>query len=215
MTTLRERPTVARRLLAAALAGLMSGCSFVSVQRHRPPAAVDDPGIPDTCTTSSQAAVADTVIGAAALVGGYIAMIVSVMDDIDNCWESSSTTCDEDHGSPGTGLAIMGAGAVYAGSAVYGYVSTAQCRRRVVAGGRCANGDLGACQKVKPGWAPPSGWRAGPTLAPRPVPEWPEPAAAPTPAPPSAAPAPTPPQGAPAPSTSEWTHEPAPPPAPK
>jgi hypothetical protein len=205
MTISRVRSTVGRRLLAAALSTLVSGCAFVSVQRHRPPAAVEDPGAPDTCTTSSGAAVADTVIGAAALVGGYIAMIVSVMDDIDNCWESSSTTCDEDHGSPAAGLAIMGAGAVYAGSAVYGYVSTAQCRRRVAASGRCADGDLGACQKVKPGWAPPPGWRSGPSFAPRPVPVWPE-------APAAAAP---PPAGTPAPSTSEWTHEPATPPAPK
>ncbi len=186
MTTSRERPAVARRLLAAALGVLMSGCSFVSVQRPRPPLAVEDPTVLDTCTTSSQAPIADTVLGAAGLVAGYVAMLVSLADDFD-CVETTTSTCDS--GSPAPALALFGAGALYAGSAVYGYVSTAQCRRRVVAGGRCANGDVGACLRLSPGWAPPPGWRAGPTLAPRPLPAS---------------------STAPAPSPAEWTEIPPP-----
>ncbi len=189
MTTSRHRPKVARRLLAAALAMLVSGCSFVSVQRARPPQAVEDPRLVDTCTTSRQAPVADTVLGAAALVAGY-AMILSEAVKHQDCLDShpySSSSCD-DVGNPLPGLGVALAALPFTGSAIYGYTTTAQCRRKVTAGGRCQNGDLAACQKVKPGWAPPPGWRAGATLEPRPTP---------------------------VPSAPEWTQEPPPPGAPQ
>ena len=194
MTTLRERSALRRGAVAAALAILGSGCSFVSVQRARPPEAVEDPRVIDTCTASKQAAVADTVIGAAALVAGY-AMILSEAVKHQDCLDShpySSSSCDG-VGNPLPGLAVAGGSLAFAGSAIYGFTTTAQCRRKVTAGGRCQNGDLAACQKVKPGWMPPPGWRAGPTLEPRPV-------LAPPGPPPS-----TPP---PAPDSQEWTQEP-------
>ena len=161
MMNSRIRPTAPRRLLVAALGVLMSGCSFMSVQRPRPPAAIEDPRVADTCTASSQTAIADTVLGAAGLVAGYALMVSAVLE----CNETATGYCES--GNPLPGLAIMGAGGVFAGSAIYGYVSAAQCRRHVVASGRCANGDLGACNRLKPDWAPPAGWRAGPTLEPR------------------------------------------------
>jgi hypothetical protein len=191
MATTRERPAWGRGLLAVALATLTSGCSFASVQRPRPPDAVDDPRTPDTCTTSSEAPVADTVLGGIGLVGGYVAFVLSLAEDLD-CVDTATHSCSS--GNPAPGLAVMGAGALFAASAIYGYVATAKCRHRIVASGRCANGDLGACWRVKPGWAPPPAWRSGPTLQPRPY---------------AAPPAYAPPGGTP-----EWTQEPAPPAAP-
>ncbi len=190
MTTSRDRRTVARRLLAAALGMLLSGCSFMSVQRPRSPAVTEDPRMPDTCTTSNQAAVADTVLAGVGLVAGYIWLLSEVVKGTD-CIETSTSTCNS--GNPAPGLGVMAAGGVFAGSAIYGWVSAAQCRHRVVAGSRCASGDIAACQRLKPGWVPPPGWRAGPTLEPRPVPM-----------PPPAPPAP------PAPGSQEWTQEPPP-----
>ena len=187
MTTLGNRATVMRRLLAASLVMLVSGCSFVSVQRPRPPDAVDDPRVPDTCTTSSQAPIGDTILGGAGLVVGYVATLVALMGNVD-CVDTATSSCRS--GNPAPGLAIMGAGALFAGSAIYGYISTAKCRHRVVASGRCANGDLISCQKLKPGWAPTS-WSAGANLKPRPSP-----------------PSPTIPAPA-APSSEEWTEEPS------
>lgn len=137
MASSRVRPMLPRRLLAVAIAFLMSGCSFANVHRPRPAAAVEDPRVPDTCTATVRAPVADTVMGAAVLVLGCGLIVLDARMRGDD---------------PVPGLAIMGAGAAYVGSATYGYVSTAQCRRRVAANGRCANGDLVACHKVKPGW---------------------------------------------------------------
>jgi hypothetical protein len=188
MTATPVRPP---RSLAAALAILMSGCSFATVSRVRPPADVDDPRVTDTCTATSQAAVLDTVLGAAGLVAGYGLLLTSIANASCDTTTTGGGTCKP--ANPGPGLAAIGAGALFAGSAIYGYVSTAQCRRHVEAGGRCANGDLGACQKVKPGWVPPQGWRAGATLEPRP-----QPAAQPPPAPP-APPAPGAPESPPQP----------------
>ncbi len=208
MKTSPERPALRRGVIASVVAVLASGCSFVSVQRARPPQAVEDPRVLDTCTTSRSAAVADTVIGAAALVAGY-AMILNEAVKHQDCLDShpySSSTCDS-VGNPLPGLAVMGGSLAFAGSAIYGYTVTAQCRRKITAGGRCQNGDLGACQKLKPGWVPPPGWRAGPTLEPRPV------------EPPPAAP--PPPAATPAPGSQEWTQEPQqpgqapPPPSPR
>jgi len=156
--------TVRGPLLAATLGILVSGCSFASVQRPRPPAAVQDPRVLDTCTASSAPPIADTVLGGVGLVAGYVATVVALLDET-SCVDSTTSSCHS--GSVAPGLAMMAAGAVFAGSAVYGYVSTAQCRRRVVVGGRCANGDLNACQKLKPGWVPPPGWRAGAILEPK------------------------------------------------
>lgn len=134
----RIRPTLPRRLPAVATAVLMSGCSIASVQRPRPAAAIEDPRVPDTCTSTVRAPVADTVMGAAVLALGYGLLA------LDAGMRGAGTR--------GPGLVTIGVGAAYAGSATYGYVSTAQCRRRVAANGRCANGDLVACHKVKPGW---------------------------------------------------------------
>jgi hypothetical protein len=182
--THRDRFTWARRLIAAGLAVTVSGCSFVSVRRPTPRIEVEDPRQLDACTTAPAAPVLDTVLAAAGLVAGYVAMVVSLMESAD-CIETTTARCDS--GSPAPGLALFGAGALFTGSAVYGHVSTARCRRRVAAGGRCADGDLGACQRLKPGWTPPE-WRTGPGLAPwvPPTPPTVTPASAPewTPAPP-------------------------------
>jgi hypothetical protein len=184
MTYPRDRATLARWLLAAALGMVVSGCSFVSVQRPRSPAAVDDPRVLDTCTTSSGAPIADTVLAGVGLVAGYVATMVALVDEA-YCIDRATSSCHS--GNPASGLAVMGTGLIFAGSAIYGYVSTAKCRHRVVAGGRCAYGDFNACQKLKPGWLPPPGWRAGAIFEPSP---------------------PTPP-AAPAPSSQEWTQEPS------
>lgn len=153
MTISRARPKLARRLIAAALVMLVSGCSIVSVQRPRSPRRVEDPRVLDDCTRAPAAPILDTVLAAAGLAVGYLAALES-------SWGSP----------PGTGpsdlsLAIMGTGALFTGSAVHGHISTGKCRRRVRTGEWCANGDLDACQRLKPGWAPPPEWRPGATLA--------------------------------------------------
>lgn len=183
----RGRPTFARHVVAAALATFMSGCSFVSVQRPRSPAEIADPRLPDTCTTTPASAIADSVLGGAGVAVGYVATVVGLMGDM-GCSRTATSGCSSGNAAPG--LAILGAGAAFVGSAIYGYVSTAQCRHRIRAGGRCGTGDLGACQRLKPGWVPPAGWRAGGILEPN-LP--PAPAVFPSPSP------------------SEWTQEPAPP----
>lgn len=147
-----------RRLIAACTCLALSGCSFVNVQRARPPAEVEDPRVLETCTTTSEAPAADTVLAGVGLIGGYAWMIYSLMP-APNCTETYSSTCSS-RGNPLPGLGAMVAGGVFVGSAIYGYVSTARCRRHIVAERRCASGDLWTCQKLSPGWRPPAAWRA-------------------------------------------------------
>lgn len=156
-----------RRLLAAAVCVVFCGCSFVSVQRSRAPEAIQDPRVLDDCSTSRQAPVVDTVLAAAGLIGGYAMMLAALMKNVD-CVETSTNKCES--GNPLPGIGVMAAGGVFTGSAIYGYVTTAQCRRRVVVGQRCGNGDLMSCQRLKPDWRPPPGWRPqGAVLEPMPA----------------------------------------------
>jgi hypothetical protein len=207
-TTPVRRPS---RVLAAALAIVMSGCSFVSVNRVRQPADVSDPRVLDTCTASSDAAIGDTVLAGAGIIAGNAMLFAAAADASCSSTTTGSSTCKT--GDPAPGLAVLAAAMLFTGSAVYGYITTAQCRRHVETGGLCATGDYYACQRLKPGWTPPPGWRAGPTLDPRPVPaalpaaQTPPPAVQPVPpavqAPPPAAQTPPP----------EAETAPAPPPA--
>ncbi len=167
MTSSRDSQRVIRHLLAAVVGVALSGCSFVSVQRARPPAKVEDPRAPEECTTSKRAPIVDTVIAAA----GFTAAVVA-----------TAAFAEENPDGQGywiVGLPFYAVGGLSAGSAAYGYTTTAQCRRRIALGARCANGDLEACLRRKPGWEPPPGWRAGPTLEPRSPPGAPAPGAPP------------------------------------
>ncbi len=164
----------ARRLIAAGVATALSGCSFTTTQR--PPAVVEDPRVSDPCTTSVQAPVADTVLAGAALVGAYIALVVAAIDSADSC--SGQTGACDTHFDGAPALALVGAGALFGSSAAYGFVGSHQCKRRTSLTDQCANGNLGACRRVTPGWTPPPG-----LLAPRGVPP-------PPPVPPRAAPVP-------------------------
>lgn len=173
------RPTIARRLLAAALGLLMaSGCSFVSVHRPRSRRAIEDPRVRDDCTARSAAPIVDTVLAGAGLAAGVIAYINAV---------GVTAGPDRDRGSPDLAVALLGTGAIFTASAIHGHLSTGKCRRRARIGEWCADGDLDACQRLKPGWTPPAGWFTGPTLPPTPPPVAPM---------------------NPAPSSPEWTREP-------
>jgi hypothetical protein len=143
---------------------------------QRPPPIPDDPRMADPCTTSVQAPVADSVLAGAALVGAYVAMIVAMVDSTDSCYGQTGSCTTHVDVAPALGL--LGAGAVFGSSAVYGFVGTHGCKRRVSLGARCASGNLAACRKVVPGWTPP------PTLL------------APRSAPPPGAPTAPPPPGA-------------------
>lgn len=167
MTRTSAREPRARQLLAAVVCVAYSGCSFATVQRSRPPEAIQDPRVLDDCSASREAPVADTVFAAAGLVAGYALMIAALAKNAD-CIQTSTNRCES--GNPLPGLGVMAAGGVFAGSAIYGYVTTAQCRRRVVVGQRCGNGDLMSCQRLKPDWMPPPGWRPrGAVLEPMPA----------------------------------------------
>lgn len=175
MTTTRQR--VGTRCLSAALGLVLAGCSFVTVRQ--PPTAVDDPRVPDPCTTSVQAPVADTILAGAALVGAYIALVVSMVDSTDSCYGQTGS-CST-HVDPAPALALVGAGALFGSSAAYGFVGTHRCKRRTSLTGQCANGNLAACRAVRPGWVPPPTLLAPPAAVPpaSPRPTWPPPSAPP------------------------------------
>lgn len=155
------RSTAARRLLAAAVAVSFSGCSFATVQRARPPAEIDDPRVADDCTTSKLAPGADTALA----VVGVVANVV--LTNTKSSCDPSRSSCNSHYLPP---LAAGIAGAVFTGSAIYGYFSTARCRNRVAAADRCASGNESACYKLRPTWSPPAGWRpAGAFLEPAPT----------------------------------------------
>ncbi len=192
MTATRLRVGVGPKVVSAALCSALSGCSFVSVQR--PAAFAEDPRVPDPCTGSVAAPVADTVLAGAALIGAYVALVVSMVDSTDRCTSQTGGSCSSSV-DPVPALALAGAGAMFGSSAISGFVGTHQCRRRVQLSGRCANGDLRACRRVTPGWTP------SPTLfAPRNVPP-----------PPSAPPAPYPPPSAEGVQGQPWIDVPPPP----
>lgn len=148
MRTSITRATAARRL-GAVLCLALTGCSVVAVQRARPPAEVEDPRVLEPCTTSAAAPIADTVLAAAALGVGYVALAIEMMAPCSRC---------ERDGAPA--LAALATGGVFLGSALFGHVNTARCRHARVDGRRCANGDAWSCHKRSPGWTPPPGWRA-------------------------------------------------------
>lgn len=163
------RRTSALRLFAAAVAVSFSfsGCSFATVQRARPLTEIDDPRVADDCTTSNAAPGADTALAVAGIVAGNVLLMDATKTD-PNC-DSRRTTCGPS-GNVGPGIAVALAGAVFTGSAVYGYFTTARCRNRVTAANQCAAGDGYACNKLRPTWSPPSGWRpAGALLEPAPA----------------------------------------------
>ncbi len=172
MTTTRAR--AGRRCLPAAVGMVLSGCSFVTVQRPAPIA--EDPRVTEPCTTSVQAPVADTILAGAALVGAWIALMVAVSDEWSACY-GQEAGCTTRHGNYTPALALVGAGALFGSSAAYGFVGSHQCKRRTSLTGQCANGSLAACRAVTPGWTPlPS------ALAPRSVPPPPQ-GSAPSPPP--------------------------------
>jgi hypothetical protein len=168
-------------LAAAAVAS--SGCSAVLVQR--PQDEIADPTVPDTCTRSVGAPVADTVIAGVSLASGIVGLELLAI---------ASTECSfgSDCNVSGIRAFTIAAGAVAlatAASSIYGYTTTSHCRRQVKLGDRCARGDLAACRSLKPGWDPasaPAGWGAPPPPpAGRSAPAWPPP---PPPAQPPSAP---------------------------
>lgn len=163
------RRTSALRLFAAAVAVSFSfsGCSFATVQRARPLTEIDDPRVADDCTTSNAAPGADTALAVAGIIAGNVLLMDATKTD-PNC-DSRRTTCGPS-GNPGPGIAVALAGAVFTGSAIYGYFSTARCRNRVAAANQCATGNGVACHKLSPGWSPPVGWRPpGALLEPAPA----------------------------------------------
>jgi hypothetical protein len=161
------RSTAARRLLAATVVVSFSGCSFATVQRARPPAEIEDPRVADDCTTSNLAPGADTALAVAGVIAGNVILADATKPD-PNC-DSRRTTCGPS-GNVGAGLAVAIAGAVFTGSAVYGYLTTAKCRNRVAAANQCAAGDGYACNKLRPTWSPRAGWRPpGALLEPAPA----------------------------------------------
>lgn len=167
MTNSCDRRTAARRVLAAAVVVSFSGCSFTTVQRARPLGEIDDPRIADDCTTSNAAPGIDTALAVAGIIASNVMLADATKPD-PNC-DSRRTTCGAS-GNVGPGLAVALAGAVFTGSAVYGYFTTAKCRNRVAAANQCAGGDGYACNKLRPTWSPPAGWRPpGALLEPAPA----------------------------------------------
>lgn len=122
---------------------LVSGCSFLTVERRRPPA---DPRKLDPCTASKTPPNVDLVLAGAGIVAGVVAIGVYCNSSADAC---------NGQGGGFIALPFFAASEVAVGSAVYGYVATASCRRWTAASARCAAGDRRACLEVTPGWVPP------------------------------------------------------------
>lgn len=145
----RGHGSFGRRVLPAVL-GLACACSFTTVQRARPTERVEDPRtLDDSCTTSKRAPLVDVVTAGVTGIAGMVAAGI-IWDDM----------TDGEGGQGGMLVAapLMAPATVLLGSGIYGYTTTAQCRRRIAAGGRCAEGELDACLRLKPGWVPPEGW---------------------------------------------------------
>jgi len=112
----------ARPVLAAALAACC-GCSFVAVRRAPP--SPPPPGAPLECTQSSAAPGLDT---AGAIVSPLLGLSTWGLCTYVSAMQSWSS--DPTHMKCGLVLwATILSTAAYTGSAVYGYSSTAQCRR--------------------------------------------------------------------------------------
>jgi hypothetical protein len=112
----------ARPLLAAALvAGC--GCSFVAVQRPPPPPV--RPGAPLECTQSRIAPALDTAGAIGTPILGFAMWGLCAYTSAMQSWSSDPTRLKCGPVLWGTVLAT----AAYTGSAVYGYHSTAECRR--------------------------------------------------------------------------------------
>jgi hypothetical protein len=112
----------AYRLLAAALVG-GCGCSLIAV--HRPPPSPVAPDVPLECTQSRVAPALDTAGAIGTPILGFATWGLCAFTSAMQSWSS-----DPKH--PNCGLVLWGtvlSTAAYTGSAVYGFRTTAECRR--------------------------------------------------------------------------------------
>ena len=111
----------APRLVAAALVGAC-GCSFVAVRRPPPPAA---PDVPLECTQSRVAPALDTAGAIVTPIAGLTLWGLCTFASAMQSWASDPKHLPCGLVLGGTALST----AAYAGSAVYGYRATGDCRR--------------------------------------------------------------------------------------
>jgi hypothetical protein len=118
---------------------LSSGCSLVFVT---PPPAAPAPGLPRPqvdCTSSNLAPIVDSVLTAYELAG---VAYVSTLED--SRFRNYPITRQQDMAAGGVFAAV------FAGAAIYGYVSTARCRR--IKRGPATPDYLPGVSSARPGW---------------------------------------------------------------
>jgi hypothetical protein len=117
----------------------------------KPPDVVAAPNYPIDCTTSRGAPVLDTVcLGYFVINGIYLATVKDCAQASfgDTCYSSSTKT--------GGILLSAGLGLLCALSASSGYGSASRCENIKDLNALCITGDQTACQRLRPGWAPPA-----------------------------------------------------------
>lgn len=127
----------------AATLGLLTGCSWVFVQK--PPQGPMQPASPLACTSNVVAPVADTV--GAVLVGvsgGMVAVAGLGMTEACEPWCTGAKVV-----LVAGGLLELGAATVLAFSAGYGYSNTAECRALKEAQLSCTSGVEEACRTLQ------------------------------------------------------------------
>jgi hypothetical protein len=179
-----------RIALLVALALPLSGCSWIFMTKAPEPVAA--PNYPVDCTASSAAPILDTICSAYFVVNGIYLLAIP------DCASAGFGETCYDSGAKYGGAALSAGLAVLCGiSAGAGYPQATRCQQVKDLNALCITGDLGACQRLRPGWTPSA---APPYPGVTPYPGGPPPPPPAQPAPPPAAAPPAPKPGAAAPS---------------
>jgi hypothetical protein len=164
-----------RIALLVALVLPLSGCSWIFMTKAPEP--VVAPNYPVDCTSSNAAPILDTICSAYFVVNGVYLLTLT------DCSSAGFGESCTDSGTKYAGAALSAGLAVLCGiSAGAGYPASTRCQQVKDLNALCITGDLGACQKLRPGWTPPAQPAPPPNQPP------PQPAAPPPPKPGAGAP---------------------------
>jgi hypothetical protein len=126
-----------RRLGPLLLMSALPACSFALIKgRPSPPV---DPNSRLECTASRAAPAVDVALAVLSAGGGALALATAPPS---TCTDYSCVGADS---VKGLGVAGLVVGAVYAASAVYGFVKTSGCRDALAAQRACLTGDTAIC----------------------------------------------------------------------
>ena len=158
--------------LLVALSLPLGGCSWIFMTKAPDP--VVAPNYPVDCTSSNAAPILDTICSAYFVANGIYLLAIP------DCASAGFGQSCAESGAKYAGAALSAGFAALCGfSAGAGYPAATRCQQVKDLNALCITGDMGACQKLRPGWAPPAGIPgapAPPAMPPAPPPGAPPPA---------------------------------------